>query len=86
MWTVLKYYRIFGTALYRNLIFNRQPVFTGFSLVNKLYNLNVFKLQKNILDMSRSLSDIYIRSLLTRFNLRKVQTYLLSTLLAFSGL
>ena len=46
MWTVLKYYRIFGTALHRKINFNRQPLFSYFLLVNKLYNLNVFKLQK----------------------------------------
>ena len=46
MWTVLKYYRIFCTSLYRKINLNGQPVFSYFLLVNKLYNLNVFKLQK----------------------------------------
>ena len=46
MWTVLKYYRIFGTDLHRKINFNWQPLFSYFLLVNKLYNLNVFKLQK----------------------------------------
>ena len=30
MWTVLKYYRIFGTILYRKINFNRQPLFSCF--------------------------------------------------------
>ena len=46
MWTVLKYYRIFCTVLYRKINFNCQPVFSYFLLVYKLYNLIVFKLQK----------------------------------------
>ena len=66
-WTVLKYYRIFGTILYRKINFNRQPVFSYFLLVNKLYNLNLFKLQNNVSDKSRSLSAIYIWGLLTLF-------------------
>ena len=46
MWTVLKYYRMFGTVLYRRINLNRQPLFSYFLLVNKLYNLNVFRLEK----------------------------------------
>ena len=57
MWTMLKYYRIFDTVLYRKINFKWQAVFSYFSLVNKLYDLNVFKLQKS---MPRSLSVIYI--------------------------
>ena len=76
-WTVLKYYRIFGTiykinfnrhiSFIQEINFNRQPVFSYFLLVNKLYNLNLFKLQKNSSDISRSLSTIYIWGLLTLF-------------------
>ena len=43
---VLKQYRIFGTDLYRKINFSRQPLFSYFFLVNKLYNLNIFELQK----------------------------------------
>ena len=46
MGTMLKYYRIFGTVLYSKINLNRQPVFSYFLLVNKLYNLNAFKLPK----------------------------------------
>ena len=38
MWTLLKYYRTFGTVLYRKINFNRQQAFRYFLLVNKLYN------------------------------------------------
>ena len=74
---MLKYYRIFGTiykinfnrhiSFIQEINFNRQPVFSYFLLVNKLYNLNLFKLQKNSSDISRSLSTIYIWGLLTLF-------------------
>ena len=43
---MLNYYMISGTVLYIKINFNRRPVFSYFLLVNKLYNLNVFKLQK----------------------------------------
>ena len=46
MWTLLKHCRKFSTVLYRTINFNRQPLFSYFLLVNKLYNLNVFKLRK----------------------------------------
>ena len=43
---MLKYYRILGTTLFKKINLNRQPVFSYFLLVSKLYNLNVFELQK----------------------------------------
>ena len=62
MWTVLKYYRIFVTVLYRKINFNRQPVVSYFFLVNKLYNLNVFKLQNLYFrHVQKFARDLYMR-------------------------
>ena len=62
MWTVLKYYRIFVTVLYRKINFNRQPVVSYFFLVNKLYNLNVFKLQNLYFrHVQKFTRDLYMR-------------------------
>ena len=73
MWTVLKYYRIFGTVLYRRINFNRQPLFSHFLLVNKLYNLNVFRLQKTYFRHVQKLKRyLYLRPF-NAFYLRKVQ-------------
>ena len=64
MWTVLKYYRILDTILYRKINFNRQPEFSYFLFVNELYNF--LNCKKHISDMPRTLSVIYIWGLLTR--------------------
>ena len=62
MWTVLKCYRIFGTVLYRKINFNRQWLVSYFLLVNKLYNLNVFKLKITYFRHVQQLKhDLYLR-------------------------
>ena len=62
MWTLLKYSRIFGTVLYRKINFNRKPLFSYYLLVNKLYNLNVFKLQKKYFRHAQKLkNDLYLK-------------------------
>ena len=45
IWSVNYEYRIFRTVLYRKINFNRCQLFSYFLLVNKLNELNVFKLQ-----------------------------------------
>ena len=45
MWTVLKYYRVLRTVLYSKINFNWEPLFSHILLLNKLNQLNFFKLQ-----------------------------------------
>ena len=78
MWTVLNYYRIFGTVLHRIINFNRQPIFSYFLLACfKITNMSGHVMSCSDMsikysDMSRSLNVIYIWGILTRFHLQEV--------------
>ena len=62
MWTVLKYYRVCGTVFYGIINFNGQSLFSYLLLVNKLYNFNVFRLQKTYFRLVQKLKRyLYLR-------------------------
>ena len=74
LWMVLKCYTIFGTVLRRTINFNRRPLFSYFLLVNILYNLKFFKLQKIYFRYVQKIKRyLYFWDFLMIFHLWKVQ-------------